>query len=189
MTDARDDAQLAALMARFVEGDQRAFDELYAACAGPVTGFLGRLVARDAAGDLAQETFLRVIEARRTFRPGAPFRPWLFGIARHVALDARRRWSRRNRREVAVPELPELPVAAAAEEHLDGLRLAELVEKLPADQREVVLLARVHGLTSPEIAQVVGASAGAVKVRLHRATAKLRAWFDAGDSAAQEGDG
>lgn len=171
------DDELGLWMQRFQAGDETAFARLHEACVRPLTGYLARLVSPGAADDLAQETFLRMIEARRTFRPGAPFRPWLYGIARHVALDARRRGARR--REVAVAEPPDRPVAPHGEEHLDGLRLAELVGTLPPDQREVVWLARVEGLTSPEIAAVVGASPGAVKVRLHRATARLRALFAA----------
>ncbi len=180
------DEHLSALMARFQAGDETAFDEMYRLSLPSVTGFLGRLASRDAADDLVQETFLRVIEARRTFRAGAPFRPWFFAIARHVALDARRRWWRRRAREVAVVVLPERPVAPPAENHLDGARLAELVCQLPEDQREVVWLARVEGMTSAEIAQIVGASPGAVKVRLHRATVKLREWFGADGGELQE---
>ena len=171
--------RLGALMARFQAGDEAAFNELYMLSLPSVTGFLGRLATREVAGDLAQETFLRVIEARRTFRPGAPFRPWLFAIARHVAQDSRRRWSRRNAKEVAVPELPEPSVAPLAEDHLDQTRLAALVLQLPEDQREAVWLAKVEGMTSVEIGRIVGASPGAVKVRLHRATAKLRKWIGA----------
>lgn len=168
------DERLGALMARYQAGDAAAFEEIHALMAPSVQGYLGRWVGREGASDLVQETFLRVVQARRTYRPGTSFRPWLFAIARHVALDARRKHRRRWSREVGVDELPELPVMPPGAEHLDGVRLREALERLPDDQREVVWLARVEGMTAAEIAKVVGASPGAVKVRLHRASARLR---------------
>ncbi|MBP7149063.1 MAG: RNA polymerase sigma factor [Acidobacteria bacterium] len=174
MQDPGLDQRLGALMQRFQAGDEAAFGELYGLCAGPLTSYLQRWVRGDRPDDLVQETFLRVIRARQTYQRGAPFRPWLFAIARHVALDMSRKRTRRGRREVAVDVLPERGVAPQAEAHVDAQRVAELLELLPENQREVVWLARVEGLTSVEIARVVGASPGAVKVRLHRATMRLR---------------
>ena len=58
---------------------------------------------------------------------------------------------------------------------MDGALLLTSLRKLPASQHEVVWLARVEGMTSVEIGKIVGASPGAVKVRLHRATAALKA--------------
>ncbi len=168
------DQRLGLLMARYQAGDAAAFEEMYALIASSVQGYLGRWVGREGAGDLVQETFLHVVQARRTYRPGMLFRPWLFAIARHVALDARRTQRRRWSREVGVDELPDVPMRPPDSEHLDGVRLMESLGRLPDDQREVLWLAKVEGMTAAEIAKVVGASPGAVKVRLHRASARLR---------------
>lgn len=168
------DRVLGALMARYQAGDAAAFEELYALTASSVEGYLGRWVGREGAHDLMQETFLRVVQARRTYRPEMLFRPWLFAIARHVALDARRTHRRRRAREIGMDELPDVPTMPHGAEHVDGVRLMEALSRLPKEQREVVWLARVEGMTATEIAKVVGASPGAVKVRLHRASAKLR---------------
>lgn len=168
------DRVLGSLMARYQAGDLAAFEELYGLTVSSVLGYLGRWVGRDRAHDLAQETFLRVVQARRTYRPDMLLRPWLFAIARHVALDARRTERRRFAREVGVDELPEVPIPPPSADHLDGVRLVDALERLPEEQREVVWLARVEGMTAAEIAKVVGASPGAVKVRLHRASARLR---------------
>ena len=184
MIEDRDERRLAGLMQRWQEGDTAAFDEIYLSTAGAVTGYLGRWFGSGGAADLVQETYLRVLEARRTYRTDMPFRPWLFAVARHVALDAYRRRRRGSDREFVPEEMPEIPVKAPAEEHMDGARLLAAARKLPPNQHEVVWLARVEGMTSVEIGKIVGASPGAVKVRLHRATAKLKAMLgDAGRGA------
>ncbi len=82
--------------------------------------------------------------------------------------------------------LPEPSIVPPAEEHVDGTRLADLVQKLPMDQREAVWLSKVEGMTAVEIGRVVGATAGAVKLRVHRATEKLREWFGAEDTREPE---
>ncbi len=186
METANPDDRLGALMTRYQAGEVAAFEEIYSSTADGVHGYLGRWVGREAADDLVQETFLRLVKARRTYRSGMPFRPWLFAIARHVALAARRTHRRRFSREIGVVELPETPVAAPGVDHMEGVRLAAAVARLPEDQREVVWLARVEGMTSSEIARIVGASPGAVKVRLHRAEAKLRASWRLGTPARED---
>jgi RNA polymerase sigma-70 factor (ECF subfamily) len=175
MTEQTDERRLAGLMARWQNGETAAFDEIYASTAGALAGYLGRWFGAAAAADLVQETYLRVVEARSTFRAEMPFRPWLFAIARHVALDAYRRRKRTTTREVAVEAGAALAVEPPAEDHVDGTRLVERLRRLPASQNEVLWLARVEGMTSVEIGRIVGATPAAVKVRLHRATAKLKA--------------
>ena len=86
---------LAALMARYQAGDAAAFDEIYRLTADSIEAFLRQWTSPSAAKDLVQETYLRMLQARRSFRPELPFRPWLYSIARHVAQDARRTYARR----------------------------------------------------------------------------------------------
>ena len=188
MIEDRDELRLARLMERWQEGDAAGFDEIYRSTAGAVAGYLGRWFGSTAAADLVQETYLRVVQARRTYRPDMPFRPWLFAIARHVALDAYRRRRRSSWREFVPDEMPEVLVKPPAEEHVDGVRLLAAVRKLPPSQHEVVWLARVEEMTSVEIGKIIGATPGAVKVRLHRATAKLKAMLgDEGPGAGRSG--
>jgi RNA polymerase sigma-70 factor (ECF subfamily) len=179
LTEERD-AYLSALAARWQAGDASAFAEIYNMTADAVEGYLRRWVRSTEVDDLKQEAYLRLIDARRTYRPDMPFRPWLFAIVRHTALDARRSRKRRALHESSDELVPEPAAPGPAEEHLDGVRLMEAMNALPEDQREVVWLARVQGMTSVEIGKVVGASPGAVKVRLHRATERLRLLFGAG---------
>lgn len=174
------DALLSALAARWQAGDATAFEEIYRMTADAVEGYLRRWVRSSEVGDLAQEAYLRLIDARRTYRPDMPFRPWLFAIVRHAALDARRAQRRRDVHEAGEESVPEPAASGPAEEHVDGVRLMSVLNSLPEDQREVVWLARVEGMTSVEIGKVVGATPGAVKVRLHRATARLRQRFGGG---------
>lgn len=182
---------LADLMARHQAGDPTAFEELYRVTVESVERFLGRWAATGAErDDLVQEIFLQVHRARRTYRPGLPFEPWLFAIARHVALGSARTRRRRWSREIGMDELPQRPAEPGAFEPdpILGRRLGAALSSLPADQRDLLRLAHVEDLSSPEIAARVGASPGAVKVRLHRIHRRLRGWLGPAGSEPAGGD-
>lgn len=127
----------------------------------------------DVADDLVQETFLRVLRYRQTFRGESQFTTWLYRLARNVCLDhlrtvgeaatARDRWAQ----EASAPSdgPPSDDRLALVEE---GLR------RLPAEKREVLILSRFHGLRYEEIAEVLECQAGTVRVRAHRALHELR---------------
>jgi RNA polymerase sigma-70 factor (ECF subfamily) len=102
-------------------------------------------------------------------------RPWAYGIARHVALMARRSTGRRAQHEApAAGELPEMPVASSAGAVLDRVDLERLLDRLPDDGREALWLHHVSGLSFREVAAVQGVSETAAKVRAHRALHRLR---------------
>jgi len=126
--------------------------------------------------DVFQDTLMAVHRARHTYDPSRPFEPWLFAIARHVALQAerthRRKWARHVIQELSGIEGPSESPDVIGKRHL-----TEALAKLPPAQRQVVWLARVEGMTSAEISRMIGVSAGAVKVRLHRAERKLISWL------------
>ena len=167
------------LMAAWVGGERRAFDELFALLAPRVHGFFLRSFAPAVADDLLQATFLKLHRARAEFRPGARLRPWLFTIAARVRLDELRRLYRlpesagqeeleRVEDEKANPEAPGA---------LDGdvrERVRAAVAALPESQRAIVHLHRFEGLSFPEIARAIGSTEGAVKLRAFRAYEKLR---------------
>jgi len=173
--DAVSDA-LADLMARYQEGDARAFEELYDLLLPRLHGYLVSLTRNlPRAEDLLQETFLQLHRSRHTYCPPRPVRPWAFGIARHVYLMDLRSAVRAGRHvEPAADELPEVPIPAVAlgtpERH--GLRRA--MARLPDDQREALLLHHGWGFTFAEIGQMLGIRAGAAKVRSHRGIQRLR---------------
>lgn len=177
MADETDDL-LPGLMARYQSGDGSAFEDIYRLTVGSVEGYMARWAKAKDRDDLVQETYLQVHRARRTFRPGLPFRPWLFAIARHVALGAIRTHRRRWAKEVGVDVYPEAPEPPPEPDPWSRSRLEAALERLSPEMREVVWLARVEGMSSVEIGKVVGATPGAIKVRLHRANRKLREWLE-----------
>lgn len=164
---------LPVLMQRYQAGNEEAFAEIYRLTAPAISRYVGRWVEPSRAGDLTQETFLQMHRARQTYRPELPFRPWLYAIARHVAQQAVRTWARKAGREFGVDSYPERNQPAIGQPGSARLEIEEALSSLPADQREALWLAEVEGLTSVEIAKIIGASEGAVRVRLHRARKKL----------------
>src|SRR5690242_15804659 len=118
----------ARLMERLQQGDADACRALLDDVGPSLTYFLRRRVADvHELEDVYQEVFMAIFEARHTYEPGRPFEPWLFAIARNIAVDySRRRWSRSHWEEL-VAELPEQPADSsnAAAPVLDAV-LAEL---------------------------------------------------------------
>lgn len=172
------------LMLRFVNGEGAAFDVLFARHAGPLRGYLGRLVGAGAAEDLTQTTFLSLLRARSSFQRDARFKPWLYAIATNAARDL----LRRRRPEELTPR-GDLPagVAASVPAPRDlGLEAAvhAALAQLPAAQREAIVLHRFEGFSFAEIAETLEVGESAVKVRAHRGYTRLRellrhAWSDA----------
>ena len=159
------------LMFAVRSGDMDAVGALFERHHAAVWAYCARVTLdRSAAADLVQETFLRVFRYRSGFTGGG-FAGWLFRIARNVCYDhlrgARRRaelegmWSRE--RDDALP-------AASARARVLETALA----RLPADDREVISLSRFQDLPYEEVAEALGCSPGAARVRLHRALKRLR---------------
>ena len=150
---------------------------------GLVDRFNRSASGKPAADDLTQAAFLSLVKARERFRAGARFKPWLYAIA----LNAARDWRRRHR-EVLTREgtLPTTLAAEPASQSDAGLEKAvrAALNELPANQREAILLHRYEGLSFAEVAEALGASETAVKVRAHRGYERLRVklrglWEDA----------
>jgi RNA polymerase sigma factor (sigma-70 family) len=164
-----------ALMERFCQGEARAFDVLFQRYARPLHGYLSRLTGSAAtAEDLVQHTFLSVVRSRGRFQAGARVRPWLYAIATNAARD----WQRRRRPEDLTEE-GELPAGVAAEGPAPrDLGLERVVQQalaaLPEGQRVPILMHRFEGLGFAEIAEALGLTETAVKVRAHRGYARLR---------------
>ena len=163
------------LMAAVRRGELPRLATLFERHSRRLFGFLRGLVgSATASEDLVQETFLRVLRHRRTYRTGKPFLPWLLGIARNAARAHISRTARMPR-----SELPELIAAGTPErrqlERERAGRLAHELQRLALKDREVLLLSYFEGLDHRQIGELVGASPGAVKVRAHRARKALRA--------------
>ncbi len=166
------------LMERFCDGEQAAFEALFARHAGRVQGFLARMV-RDGplAEDLLQTTFLSVIRARGRYEPGTRFAPWLLTIAANAARDALRR---RQHVEAYSKESDPSPASVPPAVGDPGMRrrLEDALQQLHPDQREAVILSKVEGWSFEEIASMRGISVGAARVRAHRGYEKLRQLLD-----------
>lgn len=121
------------------------------------------------ADDLVQDTFVRAIRGFSRLRDSVSPRAYLFGIARHVSIDA----LRAHRPTEELPdELPELDSAAPPDDRLPAMRAA--IAALPAAQRETLQLKLQHDLSYEEIAEVLAIPVGTVRSRLHHAVARLR---------------
>ena len=159
-------------MAAAQAGDATAYAELLNDIGPMIANYLRRRVRRTAeAEDLYQEIFMAVHRARHTYEPRRPLEPWLFAIARHVVADHERRRSVRGAYEVALASPPDSSVES--EGHLK-LHLEQALVGLSADQRQALDLLRVQGLSVEAAAVEAGTTAGALKVRAHRAYKALR---------------
>jgi RNA polymerase sigma-70 factor (ECF subfamily) len=139
---------------------------------------LGRTTGQyHGADDVAQEVCIAVFAALPRYRDmGRPFASFVFGIASHKVADAVRATAR-----LAVPteELPDRPDEQPGPEEtvvawLEAQRARALLARLPAHLRELLILRMVSGLSAEETGNVLGMSAGAVRVAQHRALARLR---------------
>jgi RNA polymerase sigma-70 factor, ECF subfamily len=132
----------------------------------------------DIADDVAQEVCIAVLSALPRYRDmGRPFASFVFGIASHKVADAKR-----NAARLAVPTeaLPDGPDSRPGPEEtvvadLDAQRARALLARLPAHQRELIVLRVLTGLSAEETGSALGMSPGAVRVAQHRALARLRA--------------
>ncbi|HSP78820.1 MAG TPA: RNA polymerase sigma factor [Myxococcaceae bacterium] len=162
-------------MTRFCQGDARAFEALFQRHARSVNGYLARLTGSPAAADdLTQQTFLSLVRARGRFQEGARVKPWLYAIATNAARD----WQRRKRPE-DLTDQGELPATVPAEVPAPrdmGLERAvqRALAELPEGQRIPIMLHRFEGMSFAEIAETMGLTETAVKVRAHRGYARLR---------------
>jgi len=134
---------------------------------------------RAASEDLVQEVFVRMLRYRDTYRSDAEFGPWMFTLARNVAHDHRQ--SRKRLRLVDQEPADVADEAPGAAQRLEDeqtrRRLDRALASLPPDRREVLSLARFSDMPYEDIGAIVGATPGAVKVRVHRALNDLRAAY------------
>jgi RNA polymerase sigma-70 factor (ECF subfamily) len=128
--------------------------------------------------DAAQDVFIVVHRRLAEFEGRSSLKSWLFGIARRVAHDHRRRVSRKERTE-ELPEMlpdPHAGTPAADAERAQAMRvLHEILATLDDDKREVFVLAELEQMTVPEISEAIGANVNTVYSRLRAARAGFEA--------------
>jgi RNA polymerase sigma-70 factor (ECF subfamily) len=164
------------LMMQVRAGDVEQLSMLFERHHSRLFGFcLGILGNREAARDLVQEVFFRLLKYRDSFRPDAPFAPWLYRLARNACIDQLRKSGREviSDTDFERPDpTPLVPEELERREELAKLRTA--LGRLPEDKRELLLLARSGTLSYEQIATLLGCTVGALKVRVHRSLQLLR---------------
>jgi len=130
---------------------------------------------RSAADDLVQEAICNALRAHASFTPGTNFPAWMHRILRNRYIS-----ELRKRRDTAnIDSLPETVFATKAT-HEDRLVLKELgqaMTRLPADQREALVMIVVHGMSYEALAEATGCAVGTAKSRVFRARRQLEAWL------------
>ncbi len=172
-------------------GKEAAYRELLRRYERPVFSLIYRMVRdRALAEDLAQDTFVKVLNALGSYRPEYKFSSWIFKIANNVAIDQLRRREvdtlsldgspeARTREEVEATALQatdrgETPLAELEAREL-GRVIESAINKLRPEYRACILLRHVEGRSYEEIAEALDLPLGTVKTYIHRARHELRA--------------
>ena len=163
-------------------GDHAAIRTLIELYQGRVGRFVLSMLGDDSEWeDVAQATFVKMMLGIERLQSPDFFESWLFKIARNSSLDHLRR---RSWRRIFIPWEPRHGEIAAPARGIEDGRLAQVeraLTRLPADQRELILLMRENDWSYGDLARITGASATAVKSRLFRARSRLRALMSNGD--------
>lgn len=179
VTDSESDAALAR---RVRSGDSEAFGELVERyMRRAYVQALGIVGSREDALDLSQEAFVRAYRARHTLDPDRPFYAWLYQILRRLCFNflrdakahVRLMEAEGNDWLVAVAQAAYSDPAMEAERAEERRRVAAAIERLPAREREVLVLKEFEELKYREIAELVGVPIGTVMSRLYSARKRL----------------
>lgn len=166
-----------ALMAAAGTGDEASFARLVDRHARALVNFFARMGAADAAEDLAQETFLKLWNARARYRPEARFTTFLYTIARRTFLDL----CRSERRRGAFAQRLARESSAFSDGGMEAARhrmdLLAALDALPPRLKDVLVLSVMQGLSYAEIAEILSIPVGTVKSRVFTALGFLRETF------------
>lgn len=172
----RDDERVTELALRAGRGDKRAFTDFIRATQDDVWRLLAHLGGPATADDLTQETYLRVMTALPRFAARSSARTWLLSLARRVWVDNIRHERARPRKSATAYE------DAAADLTVDGasqgawsewMDVRSLIDALPTERREALILTQVLGYSYEEAARIVGVRIGTIRSRVARARKDL----------------
>ncbi len=167
-----------ALVAKTLQGELAAFEQLVERYRDVVFRVAARIVGPEEAADVSQDAFLRAFHRLDRFEQAAPFRGWLLQITQNAARDARTRRQRHpieslGDEEVSLDPDPHRQPAFELEHHECQQRLELKLRLLPEQYRSLLVLRDLEELPYGEIAEVLDMPLGSVKGRLHRARAEL----------------
>ena len=192
MAAAQAEASDEMLMVRYQRGDREAFAELVRRYKTPIYNFsIRQLRQPNAAEDVTQDVFLRVVQKAAEFKHEARFSTWLYTIARNLCIDQLRKLGHRRHASLDQPATrdgedsrplvesvmdphPRSNVERSTIATEVSLRIVAAVESLPEEQREVFLLREVANLPFKEIAVVTGVGENTVKSRMRYALDRLQ---------------
>ncbi len=182
------------VVVRARDGEEAAYRELVRRYERPVFSLIYRMVRnRELAEDLAQDTFVKVLNALGTYRPEFKFSSWVFKIANNVAIDQLRRreldtLSLEGSPHATTPDAIEattLELGAPGESALDevanrelGSEIERAIARLRPEYRSCILLRHVEDRSYEEIAEILDLPLGTVKTYIHRARHELRAMLE-----------
>ena len=167
-------------LALFRSGDPALFRRLVEQESPRLVGYAQRLTRDlDEARELAQQTWVRVFERRASFADAGPLSGWLVAVCRSLFHDGARARARRDRVEAAsaaeaASRAHDSPSAEAGNREISDARVADALGGLAPQQRNVVILRILDGLSTRETATRLGIAEGTVKAALHQAVRKLR---------------
>lgn len=171
------------LLTGIARRDSDALLRLYRKYNGRVFSLVYRILDdRAAAEEVLQDTFYRLWDRSQLYQPEkGHLISWLFTVARNLALDHKRKESRRaapgvfvSGEEYAGVDLESLPAMAPLEDPDLGRTIRKAMEQLPTEQKTVIELAYFEGLTHQELSDKLGQSLGTVKTRIRLGLSKLR---------------
>ena len=166
-------------------GDERQYQQLLNELSSVIHRYLtSRLGHNDFIEDCVQDILLAIHDARHTYRPEQPFRPWLFAIVRNKSIDAlRRRKSyekvRAHEYEKATQEAASLHETTSHNSADNDIIEGQLIEALAPLFQQAIVLTKLAGFTTAEAARELSISETTLKVRVHRGIAKLKGLFEA----------
>jgi RNA polymerase sigma-70 factor (ECF subfamily) len=162
-------------MTRYQSGHLDGFDEFYTLVSPVVRRFLrARIADASRAEDLVQETFLRLHQARHTYDPAYPVRPWLLAIARHTWLMDMRTRSRRPQATEPIDDRLAAKTMGEAERLAQRDEVERALGELKSGGRVPVVMHHVWGYSFAEIAKRTGVNEATAKLRSSRAMKTLR---------------
>lgn len=163
------------LIARFRAGEEAAIRAIHQRYAGAVRTVARSMVTEpELVAEIVQQTFIKAWRSASSFDESREFSPWLYAIARRTAIDV----LRKEARPTTGAHEPEVEVAVSSisfERTWEIYEVRQAIDDLPPEEREVVRLSHLLGLTHPEIAARLGVPVGTVKSRSNRAHRRLHA--------------
>jgi RNA polymerase sigma-70 factor, ECF subfamily len=162
------------LIRRAIDGDERALRQLWSQYAPRIDAVVKRLAGDpDLAADIAQDVWIQIFRALKTYRGDAQFGTWAHRIAVNRTLNALRKVRRLAKVELDIEE-DSVSVEMDSDRAFVAASIEEAARKLPDGARTVFLLHDVEGYTHEDIARELGITPGASKSQLFKARAKLR---------------